>query len=396
MTADPLAPDAAMLEITESPLAAAPADWDELVGPGGADFYSSRAWHLAMAGLNGAEERLVVARGRDGALRAVVPVFHFASGPANPLLHPGTLFGCANATVDPAARQWEPVTVVGNASGYSTAPATSDDLSSWAVAASRVAAEGTAVVPYLTGDVVSRLRDLWPDKPMVLTSLRVVVPVPGTSIDEYYAAIPRRRRELVRRERRLLTDGERAITMEEMTDANITDLARLQENTQRRHGSFGDAGYFERLYQRMSSALRGVVFALVCRHEGRALGFLWAVVHGKTLVARSIGLDYERVGRYAEYFNLMIHEPVRYCLAHGLGEIDMSVGSYQQKLLRGGRPVLAWSVLLRPPPQWTAHDTELHNRKRARQLLAEAGRLAPAEIADQLRCVAASGRAQLS
>ncbi|MEJ3652995.1 GNAT family N-acetyltransferase [Actinomycetes bacterium KLBMP 9759] len=377
------------LTVTRSALTAAPDDWDGLTGPSGADFYSSRRWHLAMAGLNGADDRLLVARGRDGGLRAVVPVFGFAAGTANPLMHPGTLFGGAGATSDAAARRWEPLTVVGNVSGYSTTPVCAGDLRAWAETADRVSeGVGTAWVPYLTGDAVRGIGAALPGRPVLLTAMRVVVPVPGTTVEQYYDAIPRRRRELARRERRLLAKAGRAITVEELGEANVAEFARLQVNTQRRHGSFGDAALFERMFRQMSAALDGRVFAFVCRDAGRAIGFMWAVRHGRALVARSIGLDYERVGAHAEYFNLMIHEPVRHCLEHGLTEIDMSVGSYRQKLLRGGIPTPAWSILLRPPPFWTERDTELHNRARARELLAELHPLAPAAVVEELERVA--------
>jgi hypothetical protein len=384
------------LTLTRAALVGAPSDWDALTGPAGADFYSSRRWHLAMAGLNGAEDQLVVARGRDGELRAVVPVFRFAAGTANPLMHPGTLFGGAASTTDAAATRWEPITVVGNASGYSTLPVWTGDPLAWAAAAeeaTNAGAGGTAWVPYLTGDAVEQLSGVLPERPVLLTSLRVVVPVPGRTLEEHYAAVPRRRRELARRERRLLARSGRSITVEELHAGNIADLARLQESTQRRHGSFGDAAFFASMFRRMAAALAGQVFAFVCRDAGRALGFMWAVRHGHTLVARSIGLDYPRIGDHAEYFNLMIHEPVRYCLAHGLTEIDMSVGSYRQKLVRGGLPTPAWSILLRPPPFWTDRDTERHNRDRARALLAELHPLAPAGVVQELERVARSGRA---
>ena len=257
-----------------------------------------------------------------------------------------------------------------------------------------MAASGTCFVPHLTGEVAAGLRELWPDRPFLLTSLRVVVPVHGTTTAEYEAALPRSRRELVRRERRQLAKGGRVIVVEPLDDRNAAEFGRLQENTQRRHGAYGDAGYFELLYRRMGTALGGSAVAFACRHEGRALGFLWAVVHRDTLVARSIGLDYDEVGRHAEYFNLLAHAPVRFCLDNGLREIDLSVGSYPQKLLRGGEAIPVWSVLTQPPPGWTELETRRHNEVRARTLLDELGPFAVGEVADRLRRIGVCGRAE--
>lgn len=379
------------MKFSESPMAQAPPEWDDIIGSGGPQFYSSRRWHQAMAGLTGGDERVALAWDSTG-LRAAVPVFHYRTGPANALMNPADLFSGALGA-DRSA--WEPVTVLGNVSGYGTGPAAAGaDLVEWAATASQVHVPGTSVIPYLTGEIAAELRKLWPDKPFLLTSIRVVLPVRGTTIQEYDASLSRSRRELARRERRQLTRGGRVITVEELTDDNVTEFGRLQANTQRRHGAYGDAAFFTRMYRRMGMALAGSVIAFACRHECRTLGFLWAVVHRDTLVARSIGLDYDHIGQHGEYFNLLVHAPVQFCLENGLREIDLSIGSLRQKLLRGGHAIPAWSVLPRPPRAWTTQDTIRHNRSRARQLLSEIDRFASGDVADQLHQISVSGQVE--
>jgi Peptidogalycan biosysnthesis/recognition len=395
--------DLSQFDVVDSLPAECPEAWDALVGRHGVDCYSSRAWHLAMGGNSGAEERVAWTRRRDGSrdasgsLLALVAVFRYAAGPGNALLHPGMLLGGASAAGEAEARRWEPVTLVGNASGYVTAPVVEGDLAPWVAAirqAGRVGdrqARGTALVPYLTDAAAARLRPFLPDVPFLLAPMRVVLPLAGGSLDEYYAALTPRQRELARRERRSLAKGGRVMTAEALSPDNIVELGRLQELTQRRHEAFGDARYFEEIMQRMRAGLASSVFAFVCRHEGRALGYLSCLRHRNALVARSAGLDYERVGSHAEYFNLLIHAPVEYALAHGLQEIDLGIEGYFQKLVRGGRPMLQWHVLLRPPPHWSAEDSQRHNRTQAQAMAQELKAGACEAVAERLARIASTG-----
>lgn len=395
--------DLSKFDVVESLAAECPEAWDALVGRTGVDFYSSRAWHLAMGGNSGAEERVAWTRWRDdsrgasGSLLALVPVFRYAAGPGNAFLHPGTLVGGASATGEAEARRWEPVTLVGNTSGYVTAPVVEGDLAPWVAAIRQAAgvgdtqAPGTAMVPYLTDAAAARLRPFLPDVPFLLAAMRVVLPLVGGSLDEYYAALMPRQRELARRERRSLAKGGRVITPEELGPDNIVEFGRLQELTQRRHKAFGEARYYEEILQRMRTRLASSAFAFVCRHEGRALGYLSCLRHRDALVARSAGLDYERIGSHAEYFNLLIHAPVDYGLAHGLKEIDLGIEGYFQKLVRGGRPMLQWNVLLRPPRHWSAEDSQRHNRKQAQVIAQELKAGACEAVAERLARIASTG-----
>lgn len=384
-----------LFDITECGLAESPVEWDHLVPATGIGFYSSRSWNLAMLGQNGARESVLIARDRRGALRAVVPVFRYDGGPGNSHLHPGTLFGGVDSVSDPAVRRWEPVTVVGSASGYGTAPAVSGDLAAWTAASDRVTATatGTVFIPHLTGSDVARLRAEWPSRPALLTSVRVSVPVPAVPEADYENTLRKRDRDRVRWERRLLSRGGRVITVEPITEANIEEIAGLQEKTQRRHNTYGDTRQFVERYRQIRSVFGDALFAFICRHEGRAIGSLSCIEHGTTLIGRSAGLDYDRTGRYAEYFNLMIHEPLRYCLRRGLRELDLGVAGYRQKLLRGGKAVPVWSILLRPPSGWTRKDTVHHNRAAAQRLRADLGPTCPPELADFFEHIQQTGTA---
>jgi hypothetical protein len=77
----------------------------------------------------------------------------------------------------------------------------------------------------------------------------------------------------------------------------------------------------------------------------------------------------------------MVHEPVRYCVEYGLSTVTFGLASYRQKLLRGGRFIPQYSLVLNPPPGWTAEHTRRQNRSAAQVLIQETeGLLAEPEL----------------
>jgi acyl-CoA synthetase (AMP-forming)/AMP-acid ligase II len=389
-------------EVVEQPVDGAPAEWDRLAQPREVDLGSSRAWNLVMAGIDGAEVTARVARrvrsggaaAGPGPVCAVVPVFRYGGRPRHPGLDPAVLFMGASAHLDRSPRAWEPVTMVGSVAGSVTSPAASD-VEAWVAAIHDQRAEtgATVVVPYLADAVAATIWTLVPGAELLLTGARAVLEVRHRSREEYEAALPKRKRAGVRYERKLLRRGSRSIDIEPLTPAVIEEVAALQASTQRRHGSYPSTvdDFVERYTRFASSDLSRSMVTFVCRHRGRAVGYVSGLVRDGMFWVYGAGLDYERTGSYAEYFNLLIHEPVDYCLRHGLRGVDLGPGGLRQKLLRGGRPDLVWSLLVRPPAQWSPSASRLHNRSRAALVTRSHGRYMARAVADRLGRTAATG-----
>jgi acyl-coenzyme A synthetase/AMP-(fatty) acid ligase len=392
----------ARYRVVEQSMDTPPVEWDRLAQPREVDLGSSRVWNLLMAGIDGAEVAVRVARSApsggqtadSGPVRAVLPVFRYGGRPQHPGLDPAELFMAASAHMDRSPRAWEPVTLLGSMAGSVTSPAASD-VEAWLAAVYDLSVQdgATVMVPYLADQVAATIWQLLPEAELLLTGARAVLEVRHRSREAYEASLPRRKRADVRYERKLLRRGGRSVGIEPLTPAVIEEVAFLQANTQRRHGSYpSTVDDFVERYQRLAtSPLAQAVVTFVCRHRGRAVGYVSGLVRDRMFLVYGAGLDYERTGSYAEYFNLLIHAPVDYCLLHGLRGVDLGPGGLRQKLLRGGRPDLIWSLIIRAPAEWSPSASRLHNRSRAALMRRSLGRYLAAAVVDRLDRMAATG-----
>lgn len=391
-------------DVKRVPLAEAPAEWDHLASPREVDFGSSRAWSLALADTDDADVAVKVAlaaaeSGSESAeVYAAVPEFRYGRQPRQPTRDPARLFAGSCPELDRSPSGWAPVTLLGSVGSTITSPSAVTP-EAWVAALYNDLDRNssTIAVPYLSDAVAASIRPLIPDADLLLLTARAMLDLPYRSREEYEASLPKRKRTHVRYERRLLQRGDRTITMEPLSPAAIAEVAPLQASTQQRHGAQTTSDDIAQEYSRLAASdLAGSMILFVCRQDGRAIGYSAGVVRNQTMLILAAGLDYERTGSYAEYFNLLVHEPVDYCLRNRLRGIDFGSGGFRQKVLRGGRLDLVWSLQLRSPTLWTAAISRRHNRIRAEMLGAQFGHYLTGKVADQLRHIAATGDAHFA
>jgi predicted N-acyltransferase len=73
------------------------------------------------------------------------------------------------------------------------------------------------------------------------------------------------------------------------------------------------------------------------RLDGRDAAIAISFVLDGTFYQRQLGFDYEVTGRAFEYFFLAFYSPLEYAISRGLSRVDLGIGSYRAKLLRGAR-----------------------------------------------------------
>ena len=370
-------------DLVESPIDQTSPAWSKLVPGTEKAFYDTRSWHLASAEVTGAASSALVAW--DPQLperpRAVAPVYRYPDAPANPAFDPARLFAAGG--LDPAG--WGPITLLGTTIGYETSPLCQDgDEPWWRHAAELVAGErsGTVGCLYLDERDALRLAEHLPDAQVLLSQARTVLPIMGGSVPEHLAALPGKQRWRCRRESERLKLTGRQPHWLPLRPEDVPRYAGLQMRTQRKHGAGGTAEWFAAQLHRYLAdpQLRRSAVIFTIEHDGAPVGYTLAFRHQDTLVLRLIGLDYE-LATEGEYFSLMVHEPVRYCVEYGLSTVTFGLASYRQKLLRGGRFIPQYSLVLNPPPGWTAEHTRRQNRSAAQVLIQETeGLLAEPEL----------------
>ena len=382
-------------EFVERPLDQTTPAWSALVPGTEKGFYDTQSWHLANADLTGAESSVLVHRDSrlpDRIPHAVIPVYRYPGAPANPALDPARLFAAGG--LDPAA--WGPITLLGTTVGYETSPLCREtDQAWWARAAELAAAErsGTVACLYLDERDARRLAAQLPGAVLLLSQARTVLPILGRTVPEHLAALTDKQRRKGRKEpERLKLTGRRA-SRRPLRPEDVAGYVALQMCTQRKHGAGGTGDWFAATFHRYAESpplQRSAVIFLI-EHDGVPVGYTLAFRHDDALVLRTIGVNYDRATE-GEYFSLLVHEPARYCVEHGLSKVGFGLAAYRQKLLRGGRLVPQYSVL-HPPPGWTDGHTHRHNTSAAESLLRETeGVLAEPELR-VLQRIARTGQA---
>jgi hypothetical protein len=360
------------------------AAWSDLVPRGESGFYDTQAWHVATADRTGARSSALVSwdpQAQDQIPRVIIPVYRYPDAPSNPALDPARLFPAGG--LDRAA--WGPITLLGTTIGYETVPLCQEaDDRWWARLAKEVAAEasGTVACLYLNERDALRLAKHLPDAQVLVSQARSVIPIMGRTVPEHLAALTLKQRRKGRKEpERLKLTGRRAY-WRSLRPEDVPTYAALQVFTQRKHGGAANPESYKAQFSRYldSPHLQRSAVIFVVEHDGVPVGYTLAFRHHDALVLRLIGVNYD-LARAGEYFSLLAHEPVRYCIEHGLSKVSFGLAAYRQKLMRGATLIPLYSLLLNPPSDWTPAHTRRQNTSEAKNLLRETeGLLAEPEL----------------
>jgi hypothetical protein len=315
------------------------AEWDALLPDSPVGFYLSHRWLTSIRDTKGYRDETWSVGD------AVVPVAT-SPRPVNYALYDlHALFG-----PDQPVEDWSPQTLVGSRSGYANA-VLGTDLRAWVAVAEQAARDSaSAAIPYLERQLAAALSALLPGRPVPLSGARCQISLPEGDVDGYLARLSRSRRGLVRAEWRAFAAGGATIEVDRLAAGMVGVLAPLLANVQHRHGSSVRVEQVaEYLHGCQSHGLGNSTVLITCRYGDEVVGFSLCYEFGSSLVVRVVGLDYARVGRHAEYFTLLVHEPVRYALSRGLTTVDLGTEGYRAKVLRGATLVPLWTVLLACP-----------------------------------------------
>jgi predicted N-acyltransferase len=322
-----------------------PAAWDALAG---GNVYLSHAWLRGFADA-AAEEALAVVEGEGGRLVGGVPLSVLPGPNENPRYDAFELCG---APRDDRGR-WLPQLVAGGRSGYAGALLRSDAQAAAPLVAAieaRAADCGSACAPYLTRDDAELVAaGLGRANAVVFAGARALLEVEWPDFDGYVASIGASRRSIVRRDLRAFEEGGLSIRTEGLA-GHVAELAPLLSNVRRRHGVWGESVAACEQYLGACAAPglaeRSVVF--LCEEGGRTIAFALAYRFGDTLTLRCVGLDYDRSGGRAEYFNVLFYAPIAHAAATGLASLDFGTEALDAKLLRGCTACPIWTVLAPP------------------------------------------------
>ncbi|MEU2393547.1 GNAT family N-acetyltransferase [Streptomyces sp. NPDC007369] len=329
-----------------------PGAWDALAGD--AALYSSHRWLLYGEELADSASRHLVASA-GGSDVAALPAHRF-TGKVPHFYDPAVLFPGA---AEPATPE-RPLLLGGTRLGYTSevivAPGTAGPVAEAGTAAlldrfrELGAADGalTALL-YLTDASVGRLLPLLgPRDRVVMMDATAVLAVPADGMEGYRGLFTARQFKSRRLEMRRYAEAGCRTEVQRLSECHHL-LGPLSAQVLRRYGHpVTDESESERFAQ------QAPLFDDNCRvlsawQGDRMVGFTQFFFWGRTMYARSHGLD-DSIGREAKlYFNLTYYEAVKYAAAHGYRLLDLSCDAFEAKVTRGARLQPLWGVVLDAP-----------------------------------------------
>jgi uncharacterized protein len=327
-------------------------EWSTLAT--GRGLYSSAAWHRFLEADPSHDVWYVVARGPDGLLLGVQPVYLHAGGPGGGVdrfYDPRVVFGGEEPELPSATM------LFGGRAGYETQLLLRPGLEPGARARVLNAlvercrklggawgADGIASM-YLTSAAASELAPAFGAGEPLITDVNAVIPLAGLdSFDDFLAGLSGHRRRRVAREIRDFEASSfrlRTGRLSEWHEVAGGLLAQLH----RRHGHADTpdilAGHLAWQVDHLDALSR----VIVCELAGTPVGFLLAYEWEGAWYARAAGFADGLRGASALLFNVAYYAAIREALERGIRSYDVGPSSLKTKLLRGARLQPRWSLV---------------------------------------------------
>ncbi|MGW0736607.1 GNAT family N-acetyltransferase [Streptomyces sp. NPDC002851] len=169
------------------------------------------------------------------------------------------------------------------------------------------------------------------------------IPLPGSTFDDYLAALPSKRRVTIRRERRAFAEAGyelRTLRLSACADTAGALLAQLQE----RHGHPADPAAMARLLRDQADGMADTGTVHAAYAGDRMVAFSLHYRHAGTVWLRATGYDYAQLRGAHEYFNLVYYLPIEHAYAHGATALHLGMESLRAKTLRGAVTSPLWAI----------------------------------------------------
>jgi predicted N-acyltransferase len=352
-----------MITITDvDTLAKVPAtQWDSLASA--ASLYQSRAWLRWAEAHHGLPTRYVLASGADGTLLGAVATY-LMRDVADKLTRwydPVRMFLTPYCDTSEAQPHWFPVLLVGGCSGGHSeilhAPrldrAGRTAVNRALLARCRAIAEehdcGSLAFMYAPEEVCDEVVvALAGPTRKIVTSAKAAITLGagGGDFEGYLNRFPSARRSKLRKEVQAYAAAGGNATAYPLGEV-LPRIAPLLGAHQRKYGDPVTDSEAERYLRHQAAYLGANSTVFVDERDGDIRGFTLCYEHGDAVYAQACGFDPQGAAPFA-YFNLSVYAPLRLAAEHRRAKLELGLGSYQGKRLRGADVTALWSVVIPP------------------------------------------------
>ncbi|MGW7046858.1 GNAT family N-acetyltransferase [Streptomyces avermitilis] len=325
----------------------------------GRSFYVSEPWLRAVERLRAPDVTYVTHRDSDGVLDGVLPLYRRRPGASGPYDAFGSFLRQAGGF---HPEHWSPNVLLGQSSAYSneflTAPAP-DAGAAVVQEMLRAAAEkrqewGAPALAalYLNESGARQIAGVQGLSASLVCDVECEIDVVWNSWEEYTHSLGKKRGWLARREARLFGEAGYRVSgqrLGELLDTSNDLFTKLQQ----KYGDDTSREERARYLRVLADEVDDYSHLFVMRSGDDVLGVCLTFLWQDTVYVRQLGLDYERLAKAAEYFNLAIYEPIRHAIEHGFTRVHFGRSVYDAKMFRGAvaKPLLGacWSATAGSP-----------------------------------------------
>ncbi|MFF0144107.1 GNAT family N-acetyltransferase [Amycolatopsis sulphurea] len=185
------------------------------------------------------------------------------------------------------------------------------------------------------------------------------------SHEEYFAALPSRRKTRLRKEKAQYVEQGLRTVVRSGRNAVTDDLVVLQAQLRAKHGMSGDLEQVRKEFFDIRDTVGDSVVVVSAERDGEVVGFTLCLYDKdrNELYARSSGFDHDAPGLY---FALVYQEIPAWAADHGIRRIYFGTSTYEAKRARGCAMLPLYGQL-----RFTAEGGELLHRATALQALGE-------------------------
>ncbi|MGH7643525.1 MAG: GNAT family N-acetyltransferase [Candidatus Dormibacteria bacterium] len=300
-------------------------------------------------------------RDRKGALVAGLPTYRWNGAPDPGLDHYEPFAAGARWVLGSAAqaRPWLPTLIAGTRSGYATEFAVDPSwdrsrtsVISGLLRATAQLAERSEVASlglmWLTSAAARELVDhLTRPEYLLLAGPNCAIDIAWRSFEEYLAQLSYSRRRSARRERERFQKSGLQVQFSDLY-SSVDEIAPLAASLQRKYGHALRAREIAEQLQAQVRHLNSASRVLLCRRQGRLVGFSLLYRWGGVLYGRLAGFDYRATVDTDAYFNLAFYPPLQLALDEGLDRLHLGMATWRAKTLRGASLDPAWTLACPP------------------------------------------------
>ena len=177
-----------------------------------------------------------------------------------------------------------------------------------------------------------------------------VLDVPPGDLDAYIHTLPRTdrvRSEVIKLEKAGIRYEEHSLTPEVRAQVD-----RLESNHNRKYGDVFDEEALGSLRDAIERHLSPQTRVLLAKLGDQTVGSLLFFTRDNELYPRTVGFDYEAIGKLPVYFGMLFYHLVSRAQATGIQQIHYSTGSEDAKRRRGCRLVRQFAYLRALDPKF--------------------------------------------